>query len=302
MPEVVGAFSSTEPWHERTDRSVETGNSALGDLAEQRLEVAVGHLDGIEIGRVLRQVAERGPRLLNRFSDSRNLVGLQIIHHDNVVAPKCWSQALLDVGSEYISGHGAFDHHRCDHFVVSQAGHEGDPFPISERNTADQSDASGSPPPEADQIGADRSLVDKYQASGIKHALFSHPTSPGAHHVCPFLFRRPQAFFLRVMSCRSRNRQSELRLVRIRCLRSSAKVSSKVKSGCSATRANIRSANSSSGETLPPRGFGAALPTSRQRCSHLTDELALLSKRSAASRREAPVSTASITRSRKSPE
>jgi hypothetical protein len=25
--------------------------------------------------------------------------------------------------------------------------------------------------------------------------LFSHPTSPGAHHVCPFLFRRPQAFF-----------------------------------------------------------------------------------------------------------
>jgi len=195
MPEVVGAFSSTEPWHERTDRSVETGNSALGDLAEQRLEFAVGHLDGIEIGRVLRQVAERGPRLLNRFSDSRNLVGLQIIHHDNVVAPKCWSQALLDVGSEYISGHGAFDHHRCDHFVVSQAGHEGDRFPISERNTADQSDASGSPPPEADQIGADRSLVDKYQASGIKHALFSHPTSPGAHHVCPFLFRRPQAFF-----------------------------------------------------------------------------------------------------------
>src|SRR3981189_3136490 len=101
MPEVVGAFSSTEPWHERTDRSVETGNSALGDLAQQRLEFAVGHLDGIEIGRVLRQVAERGPRLLNRFSDSRNLVGLQIIHHANVVAPKCWSQALLDVGSEY---------------------------------------------------------------------------------------------------------------------------------------------------------------------------------------------------------
>jgi hypothetical protein len=44
------------------------------------------------------------------------------------------------------------------------------------------------------------------------------------------------------------------------------------------------------------------LPLSRQRCSHLTDELALISKRSAASRRDAPISTASITRSRKSPE
>src|SRR3982074_3819109 len=102
MPEVVGAFSSTEPWHERTDRSVETGNSALGDLAEQRLEFAVGHLDGIEIARALPLVAERGPRLLNRFSHSATLVGEHSIPPDHFGAPKCWSQALLDVGSEYI--------------------------------------------------------------------------------------------------------------------------------------------------------------------------------------------------------
>src|SRR5215475_5818975 len=59
----------------------------------------------------------------------------------------------------------------------------------------------------------------------------------------------------------------------------------------------------SSGEVLPPRGFGAALPVSFQRCSHLTPELALMPNRSAASRRDAPsTSTASITRSRKSQE
>jgi hypothetical protein len=40
-----------------------------------------------------------------------------------------------------------------------------------------------------------------------------------------------------------------------------------------------------------------------QRCSNLTAELALISKRSATSRRDAPsISAASITRSRKSPE
>jgi hypothetical protein len=53
-------------------------------------------------------------------------------------------------------------------------------------------------------------------------------------------------------------------------------------------------------ETLPPRGLGLALPLSRQRCIHLIAELTLISKRSAASRRDAPISTASITRSRKS--
>ena len=64
--------------------------------------------------------------------------------------------------------------------------------------------------------------------------------------------------FLRVIPWRSRKRQSELRLVRIRRLRSSATVSTKVRSGCWAIRSSICSANSSSGEMLPPRGFGAA--------------------------------------------
>jgi hypothetical protein len=53
----------------------------------------------------------------------------------------------------------------------------------------------------------------------------------------------------------------------------------KVRSGWLAITAN---------DTLPPRGFGAALLFSRQRCSHLTVELTLTSKRSAASCRDAP--------------
>jgi hypothetical protein len=104
------------------------------------------------------------------------------------------------------------------------------------------------------------------------------------------------------MSCRPKNLESALLLVRMRRLRSSATVSIKVRSGCPAITANTRAAHFSSGDTLPPRGFGAALLLSRQRCSHLTVELTLTSKRSAASCRDAPISTASITRSRRSPE
>jgi uncharacterized membrane protein len=53
---------------------------------------------------------------------------------------------------------------------------------------------------------------------------------------------------------------------------------------------------------LPPLAFALALPLSRQRCNHFTAELGLRLKLSAASRRDAPASTASITRSRKSSE
>src|SRR6516164_6578782 len=88
----------------------------------------------------------------------------------------------------------------------------------------------------------------------------------------------------------------------MRCRRSSAAVSSKVRSGCSVITATTRSACCSSGETLPPRGFGAALLLSLQRCIHLTTELTLTPKCSAASCRDAPASTISIARSRKSQE
>src|SRR5262245_37671558 len=67
-------------------------------------------------------------------------------------------------------------------------------------------------------------------------------------------------------------------------------------------RANSHSTCSSNGDVLPPLSFALAYPVSRQRCNHLTAELALRLKLSAASRRDAPAATASITRSRKSSE
>ncbi len=104
------------------------------------------------------------------------------------------------------------------------------------------------------------------------------------------------------MSCRWKKRESALRLVRIRRLRKTATISTKVKSGCSVTTAKTRLAIFSRGDTLPPRAFGAALFLWRHRCSHFTAVLTLTSKRSAASRRDAPISTASMMRSLRSPE
>ena len=102
------------------------------------------------------------------------------------------------------------------------------------------------------------------------------------------------------MLCRWKNRETALLLVRMCHLRNARIVSSNVRSACSATRAKMRCACRSSGETLPPRGFGEQLPVCFHRCTHLTAELGLISKRSAASCREAPVSTVSTTRLRKS--
>ena len=208
--------------------------AAFRKLAQQSLEFAVRHLDRIKVGRVLRQVANCRLRFLDCLSDSWDFVGSQVIHHYDIVSAERRNQALLDLGEERLSAHGSVDHHWRGHFIVTPRGHEGDCLPCAKRDAADQPDPARSPPPEPHHVGAGRSLVDKHQPGGIKLALLADPTSPRAGHIGSLPFRGLQAFFLRVTPCRSRNRQSELRLVRIRCLRLS----------------NIRIQKSSSGDSL----------------------------------------------------
>jgi hypothetical protein len=65
-------------------------------------------------------------------------------------------------------------------------------------------------------------------------------------------------------------------------------ISSNVISRAFATMASSSGACWSNGETLPPDGLAAKSPVSSKRLRHLIAELALISKCSAVSRRDAP--------------
>src|SRR5258708_25746121 len=147
MPEVVGAFLSTELRHERANCSVETPNSPRGNLAQQGFEFAVRQLDGVEVGRVLRQVVNCRMHFLNCFPDASDMVDPEVIHHDNVVALERWNQDPLDISQEYLSVHGPVDHHRGSHFMVSQCAHDGHRLHSSKPVVATQPSAPNTPPP-----------------------------------------------------------------------------------------------------------------------------------------------------------
>ena len=131
-------------------------------------------------------------------------------------------------------------------------------------------------------------------------ALSSNVAAPAPHR--PVLALPPAGFFLRLILCRRKKRHTALRLPPIRRLCMATTISSSVRSGCRAISANKKVACASSGETLPPLGLGAMLPVACRRCIHLIAELGLTSNQSAASRRDAPDSTAFTTRSRNSKE
>jgi hypothetical protein len=127
--------------------------------------------------------------------DAGDFVRRKIVHHHDIAAPERRNQALLHISEEHFSIHGPVDHHGRRHFIVTQGGHESNGLPCPKWHLADQSDAPRSSAPEAHHVGADCSLVEKYQPGGIKQPLLSNPTSACAGDVRALPFSGLQRFF-----------------------------------------------------------------------------------------------------------
>lgn len=195
MCEVVGTFFGAETWQERADDPLETWDGSFGRLAYQRLEFAERQFDRIEVGRIFGQIAQARLLGFDHLTDGGSLVDCDIVHDDDIAAPERRSQALLDIGQEYLGVHGAFDNHRGDHFVATQPRHKGDGLPLSERSTPDQLNPAATAAPKPNHLGGDRRLVDEDQSGGIEQTLLANPTPPRAGHVRPLLFGRAETLF-----------------------------------------------------------------------------------------------------------
>ena len=163
MPEIVGTFLRTELRDEGADGAVKAWDGSRCHFTQECLEFAVRHLDGIEVGRIFRQVTQCRAHCFDSPANAGPQMDPAVIHHDDVVASERRNQAVFDIGEEHLSGHGTFDHHRGDHFIVTQSGHEGDRLPSSKRNGANHPDATRGSPSQSHHVRADGGLVDKHQ-------------------------------------------------------------------------------------------------------------------------------------------
>ena len=71
-----------------------------GDLAQERLEFAEGHLDRVKVGGILRQIAKGRARGFDRLADAGDFVGSKIIDHHDIVSLQCWHEAMFNIGKE----------------------------------------------------------------------------------------------------------------------------------------------------------------------------------------------------------
>src|SRR5438270_5447093 len=103
MAEIVCAFLRVDLRKERANSSIEARNHSCGDLAQERLEFAVGHLNRVKVRRVLWKVAKCRPCFLNRLPNAEAQVDSAVVHDDNIIAPERGYQTLLDIGEEHLS-------------------------------------------------------------------------------------------------------------------------------------------------------------------------------------------------------
>jgi hypothetical protein len=92
------------------------------------------------------------------------------------------------------------------------------PCDVAVGHRADQSFAPRATAPESHQAGAGSGLVDEHQSGGIKQTLLANPARR-ARATFARSCSIARKLFLTVTLCRSKNRQTAVRLPGIRCLR-----------------------------------------------------------------------------------
>src|ERR1035437_1564360 len=124
MSKIVGALVRCKRFYEFSNQSPEFLHGALGAFAQRSFEFRERHLDGIEVWRICRQIAECCTDSVDCLAYPVDLVGPQIIREHDVAFCQRWREHLLDIGHERGSIHRTIDDIRCSQAVDAQARNE----------------------------------------------------------------------------------------------------------------------------------------------------------------------------------
>lgn len=168
--------------------------SPLGE-AHPVLDLGEGLLDGVEIGRVRRQVPEPGAGGPNHVPDGGRLVGAEIVHDDDVAGLQHRDELLLDIGPETLAVDRSVEDTRCHELVAAERAEEGQRAPVAVRGEAAQAFALRSPSAQRGHVGLDPGLVDEDQPPRIEPGLPGSPALTPARDVDAGLLKGEQRFF-----------------------------------------------------------------------------------------------------------
>jgi hypothetical protein len=114
MAEVGGKVVWSDGSQGVGERLFERGDGTGLDFAELLFELCPTLLDGIEIGRVGREITESGAGVLDQLPDAVHLVGSQIVEHYQMTRVQLRAKNVLQIGQKDIPVGGGFHRHGGD--------------------------------------------------------------------------------------------------------------------------------------------------------------------------------------------
>ena len=146
-------------------------DGALLGRVHPALDLGEGLFDGIEVGRVWRQIPEPCAGRFNQAAQGHRLVAAEIIYDDDIAWLKLRNENLLNIGPEAFAVDGAVEQARCGEAVAAQGAKESQRPPVAVWREAPHPLAFWPPSAQWGHVGLDPGLVDKDQASRIELGL-----------------------------------------------------------------------------------------------------------------------------------
>lgn len=178
-----------------TDFLPEGVGAARGGLTKQRFEFGEELFDGVQVGRIRRQIEQRGLRRSDGFFHSSHLVAAEVVEDHDVPGLQGGAQKLPHPGQEQFAIHGPVGDQGRRQLIVPQTGDKGGRLPIAIRGRCDASLSSGRAAIAARHVGRGPGFIDEHEFSYVQVRLSRAPGAPRHLHVLAFLLAGVQSFF-----------------------------------------------------------------------------------------------------------
>ena len=197
MMDVVAAFGGGEARQTRTEERPERVERAAAGLADDSFEFGEAQLDGVEVGTVGRQEAQRRAGRFTSVAHAVDFVRGEVVGNHHVTGLQRRDEDLFDVGEEAGPVHRAIEDPRRGEPRHPQRGDEGTALPPTLGRVIGDPLAAKAAPIAPQEIGGDPAFIQKDEASRVERRGSRRPLRAGGRDVGAIVFGRAYRFFLR---------------------------------------------------------------------------------------------------------
>ena len=195
MMDVVAALGGGEARQTLTEERPERVDRAAAGFADDGFEFGEAQLDGVEVGAVGREEAQRRADGFNGVAHAVDFVSGEIVGNHDVAGLQRRHEDLFDVGEEADPVHRAIQDAWSGQPRHPQRGDEGAAFPPTLRRVIGDPLAARAAPIPPQEIGGDPAFIEKDEAGRVESRGGRCPLRAGGRDVWAIVFGRAYRFF-----------------------------------------------------------------------------------------------------------